>query len=122
MNNYKELKVWQKSIDLVKEVYRLTENYPNNEQFGLTSQIRRAAVSIPSNIAERAGRKSKKEFEHFLSISLGSCFELETQIIINQELNFINSDKCNKADELILEIQKMIRGLQKSLQPNKSYD
>ena len=121
MNNYKELNVWQKAIELVKEVYKLTEHFPNNEQYGLTSQIRRAAVSIPSNIAEGAGRKSNKEFEHFLSISLGSCFELETQVIISQELNFINSDNCNKADELILEIQKMIRGLQKSLQPKKSY-
>jgi len=121
MNNYKELNVWQKAIELVKEVYKLTEHIPNNEQFGLTSQIRRAAVSIPSNIAEGAGRKSNKEFEHFLSISLGSCFELETQIIISQELNFINLEDCKNADELILEIQKMIRGLQKSLQPKKSY-
>ena len=122
MNNFKELNVWQKAIELVKEVYRLTDNFPNNEQFGLTSQIKRAAVSIPSNIAEGAGRKSNKEFEHFLSISLGSCFELETQIIIGQELNFINSDNCNIVVELILEIQKMIRGLQKSLQPKKTYD
>lgn len=122
MNNFKELNVWQKAIELVKEVYRLTDNFPNNEQFGLTSQIRRAAISIPSNIAEEAGRRSNKEFEHFLSISLGSCFELETQIIIGQELNFINSDNCNIVDELILEIQKMIRGLQKSLYPKKSYD
>jgi four helix bundle protein len=122
MNNYKELNVWQKAIELVKEVYKLTDNFPNNEQFGLTSQIRRAAVSIPSNIAEGAGRRSNKEFEHFLSISLGSCFEVETQIIIGQELNFANPDNCDASVKLITEVQKMIRGLQKSLQTQKSYD
>ena len=122
MNNYKELIVWKKAIDLVIEVYKLTDNFPNNEQFGLTSQIRRAAVSVPSNIAEGAGRRSSKEFEHFLSISLGSCFELETQIIISQELKYINSDNCNVFEQLISEVQKMIRGLQKSLQPKKSCD
>ncbi len=122
MNNYKELNVWQKAIELVKEVYKLTNNFPINEQYGLTSQIRRAAVSIPSNIAEGAGRRSNKEFEHFLSISLGSCFELETQIIIGQELNYANSDNCDVTVKLITEVQKMIRGLQKSLQAQKSYD
>ncbi len=78
MNNFKELNVWKKLMELVVIIYQLSDKFPSNEQFGLIGQIRRAAISIPSNIAEGAGRKSAKEFEHFLSISMGSCFEPET--------------------------------------------
>jgi len=116
MNNFKELNVWKKSMELVIEIYQLTDNFPSKEQFGLISQMRRAAISIPSNIAEGAGRMSSKEFEHFLSISLGSCFELETQIIISHDLNFIQNDLSSEIEQKINEIQKMIRGLQKSLE------
>lgn len=89
MNNFKELHVWKKSMNLVKTIYSATKCFPREEQFGLTNQIRRCAVSIPSNIAEGAGRNSPKEFNHFLSIALGSCFELETQIIIGNELDYL---------------------------------
>jgi len=88
MTSHKDLKVWQKGIELVKVIYDITKTFPSNEQFGLTSQIRRCSVSIPSNIAEGCGRNSDKELIHFLYIALGSASELETQIIISQELGF----------------------------------
>ena len=115
MNNFKELNVWQKAFELVKEVYQISKNFPNKEQFGLISQIRRAAVSIPPNIADGAGKMRKKEFAHFLSISLGSSYELETQLIISLELKFTNTDTFKNTEQLITEVQRMIRGLQKSL-------
>jgi four helix bundle protein len=115
MNNYKELKVWQKSIDLSTEVYKLTSSFPKEEIYGLTSQIRRSVISISSNIAEGSGRASNKDFGHFLSISLGSAFELETQIIIAEKLNMIEMELTGKIQNEIIEIQKMIRGLQKSI-------
>jgi four helix bundle protein len=115
MNNFRELKVWKKAMKLVKEIYLSTNYFPNEEQFGLTNQIRRCAVSIPSNIAEGAGRNSSKDFNRFLSISLGSYFELETQIIISKELKFLDLEKFTSIENELIEIQKMIRGLQKSL-------
>ena len=114
MKDFKKLIVWQKSIKLVKEVYTTTNKLPKEEIYGLTSQIRRSAISIPSNIAEGAGRGSK-EFNHFLNIAKGSSFELETQIIISKELDFINSETFNELNSNIIEIQKMLNGLQKSL-------
>ena len=92
MHNFKDLRVWQKSIELITDIYKLLASFPTDEKFGLISQLKRAAVSVPSNIAEGAGRNSNKEFNHFLSISLGSLFELETQLIISKNLNLINSD------------------------------
>jgi four helix bundle protein len=89
MKTYKDLIVWQKSMFLVTEVYRVTKTYPKDELFSLVSQMRRAAVSIPSNITERHGRRSIKVLIHFLSISLGSSLELETQIIISKILNIL---------------------------------
>ena len=115
MNNFKELKVWQKAMKLVKMIYIQTKTFPKEEQYGLTNQIRRCAVSIPSNIAEGAGRKGDKEFNHFLHISLGSCFEFETQLIISKELDYINQNDFNALESEVIEIQKMIRGLQKSI-------
>ncbi|MGB3776310.1 MAG: four helix bundle protein [Leeuwenhoekiella sp.] len=82
MNYFKELKVWQKSVELVSQIYSSTKSFPKNKIYGLTSQIRRSAVSIPSNIAEGCGRKTSKDFKNFLSIALGSAFELETQLLI----------------------------------------
>jgi four helix bundle protein len=87
MNQYKKLIVWQKSIDLVVKVYEKTNNFPDKEKFGLTTQINRCAVSIASNIAEGAGRNSEKEFNNFLGITLGSSCELETQLIIANKLS-----------------------------------
>ncbi len=118
MNRFKELKVWQKSIELVIEVYKLTNKFPKEEKFGLISQINRAAVSIPSNIAEGAGRNSNKEFSRFLSIAMGSCFELDTQFIISEKLNFINSEEIKILQNEISYIQNMIFKLKNSLEKN----
>lgn len=115
MNRFKELKAWQKSINLVVQVYRLTEGFPKKEQFGLISQMNRSCVSIASNIAEGAGRNSNKEFKNFLSIAQGSCFELETQIIIAVKLDYIVDTSEEDIIENLNEVQNMIFGLQKSL-------
>jgi four helix bundle protein len=85
MHNFKELKVWRAGIEVSKSIFSLTRNFPSDERYGLTSQMTRAAVSIPSNIAEGCGRKSNKELHQYLNISLGSAFELETQCIIAKE-------------------------------------
>ena len=118
MQNYKNLKVWDKSIDLVAEVYHVTEFFPAAEQYGLVSQIRRCGVSIPSNIAEGAGRQTEKDFNHFLNISKGSSNELETQLIISKRLGFIKEEDFQSCLKWIEEVQKMIAGLQKSLKAN----
>lgn len=102
-------------MNLVTQIYKTTKSFPKEEQFGLTNQIRRCAISIPFNIAEGAGRDSSKDFNRFLSISLGSSFELETQLIISKELEFFNMENFNSIEKDLIEIQKMIRGLQKSL-------
>lgn len=111
MKDFKNLKVWQKGIKMVAEIYNKTLSFPKEELYGLTSQIRRSAVSIPSNIAEGSGRNSDKEFNRFLDISLGFSFELETQIIIAHELNFLSDDEFSDLIVQIQEQQKMITGL-----------
>jgi len=113
MKAHHKLKVWKRSIDFVVEIYNLTEKFPKNELYGLTNQMRRAAVSIASNLAEGAGRKGKSEFRQFLSIAQGSIAELETQLIISEKLNF-SSDIDNLIAELD-ESSKMVIGLSKSL-------
>lgn len=115
MHNFKDLKVWQKSIDLTSEIYEVLSGFPSDEKFGLISQIKRASVSIPSNIAEGAGRSSGKEFKHFLSISLGSSFEIETQFIITNRLGLLDNDKMETFAKKISEIQKMIYTLERSI-------
>ena len=115
MNYFKELKVWQKAIELVTETYLKTQNFPKEEIYGLTSQIRRCAVSIPSNIAEGCGRKTNKDFSNFLGISLGSSFEFETQLIICKNLNFINEDDFKNIESEIQHIQKRIIKLPNSI-------
>jgi four helix bundle protein len=90
MRNFKKLEIWNKGIHIVKETYKVSSSLPSEEKFGLKSQIKRAAVSIPSNIAEGSGRNSEVEFKRFLEIALGSLFELETQMIIAIELGFLN--------------------------------
>ncbi len=102
------LKIWQKSRILVKEIFLLTRDFPSEEKFGLTSQILRSAYSIPSNIAEGSGRSSDKEFSRFLDIALGSAFELETQLILASDLNYLSEDKMQNIHNLLNEIQKMI--------------
>ena len=114
MLTHKDLKVWQKSIDMVVEIYHLTSNFPKEELYGLTSQIRRASVSIPSNIAEGYGRFSDKELVRFLFISLGSASEVETQLIICNRLNYLLEKDFNNLSQLNNEIIKMLAGLIKS--------
>jgi four helix bundle protein len=112
MHNLKQLKIWGKSVDLATEVYKATAGFPKEERYGLTSQIRRSAVSIPSNIAEGAGRNTPKQFGYFLEIANGSSYELQTQLIISKRLELIN----DKTVELLLkeldELQKMNYKLQ----------
>ena len=93
MRNFKDLEIWQNSIELVKEIYKLTKDLPNAEKFGLISQMNRCSISIPSNIAEGCSKDSQKDFIRFLQISLGSAFELETQLEICIELGFIKREE-----------------------------
>lgn len=115
MHNFKELKVWQNSKNLVIDIYKDTEKFPKTEIFGLTNQIRRASVSVPSNIAEGCGRASDKDFLRFLDIANGSSFELETQLIIANELKFLENQSFESLANKLDEIQKMIYGLRKNL-------
>lgn len=115
MNKYKELKIWQKSVELAVSVYQVTNNFPKEEAYGITSQIRRSAVSIPSNIAEGAGRNSKKDFNNFLGISNGSTCELDTQLIIAHRVGFIDGVVLESVQQRIDEIQKMNWSLRQSL-------
>ncbi len=118
MHNYLELKVWQKSRALVKLIYQSTVNFPQAERYGLNSQIKRSAISISSNIAEGAGRGSNKDFSRFLDMANGSSFELESQIILAIDLQFLTEEIGNIIISDIKEIQKMINGFKASL--NKS--
>ena len=115
MHNYKELKVWQKARDLVKFIYNLTSKFPKEETYGLSLQMRRAVVSVSSNISEGAGHSSNKEFSRFLEISYSSSCELETQLILSYDVNYTNEDELNEGSERVIEIQKMLDGLMKSL-------
>lgn len=113
MKSHKDLEVWQRSMDLVVSVYELTRLWPKEELFGITSQVRRAAVSIPSNLAEGAGRGSKAEFNRFLTISQGSLAEVETQLEIARRIEF--SGDFKQMQQHIDSIRRMLIGLQKSL-------
>lgn len=117
MSNHKDLDAWKLSIDLVTEIYKKTKEFPKEELYGLTSQIRRCAVSIPSNIAEGSARQSDKELIQFLYIALGSCAELETQLIISENLYYITEAK-SISDQLTT-IKKTILGLIKYLKKKK---
>lgn len=109
--NYNDLQVWQESMLLVTAVYKLSSLFPNDERYGLTDQMRRAAVSIPSNIAEGHARNSKLDFARFLRISLGSCTELETQIIIAKNLEYVTEEKIELILNQSLVIRKMLAKL-----------
>jgi len=115
MGNYKDLKVWKNGIDFVEEIYKITAKFPEEEKFGLVSQMRRAAVSIPSNIAEGANYRSRKEFRKFIRIAKGSLSELETQLIISSKLGFILNESYNKIIEQSDQISRMLAGLMNSL-------
>ena len=111
MRNFRNLNIWKEGIEIVKEIYKLSQKLPSEEKFGLRSQITRAAVSIPSNIAEGSSRNSEVEFKRFLEIAIGSLFEVETQLIIIQELNLVSSEELKNIFELIEKEGKMINGL-----------
>ena len=113
--SYRDLEVWKLAIDFVKKVYQVTNNFPASEKFGLINQIRRAAVSIPSNIAEGQGRNSTKEFKQFLAITLGSLAELETQLIIAKEIEYLTQDGLDALLSPLDRIRKMIKGLSKGI-------
>ncbi len=115
MKVFKNLKIWRQGISIVLDVYNASKKFPPEELYGLTSQIRRSAVSIPSNIAEGSGKNSDKDFSRFLDIALGSSFELETQIIIAQKLNFLKDQDFTDLTDKVIEEQKMISGLQKRI-------
>ena len=115
LKNYKELVVWQKSYKLCLEIYRVTKKFPNEERYGLTSQTRRAAVSISSNIAEGYGRKTTAEYVQYLYIAYGSTCELETQLLLCRDLGYIVSKESEILQDHIGEIERMLKALINSL-------
>lgn len=114
-NNFRDLKVWKVAMDLTVLIYDLTAKLPNSEKFGLVSQMRRASVSISSNIAEGAGRGSSPQFCQFLGFSQGSAFELETQLLLVERMNLLSSEDIKEAIDLLHYIQKMVFKLKQSL-------
>lgn len=110
-DSYKDLIVWQKSIRLVKLVYKATASFPSEEKYGLSAQMRRCAVSIPSNIAEGRRRGSRKDYCKFLRIANGSSAELETQIIIGKELDYLQDESYNEITDLLVEVMKMLHSM-----------
>lgn len=111
MRNFKQLDIWKNGIEVVKHIYVLSKHLPVDEKFGLKSQLTRASISIPSNIAEGCSRNSELEFKHFLEIAMGSLFEVETQLIISQELEFIKPDDLKDTFELLNKEARMINSL-----------
>ncbi|MBN1621855.1 MAG: four helix bundle protein [Endomicrobiales bacterium] len=111
INSFKQLKVWQQGIELVKDIYKISKAFPKEELFGLTSQIKRASISVPSNIAEGFKRNNRNEFAQFLRIALGSLGEVETQIIIAKELNFITKEESEEILKKIDILHKMLIAL-----------
>lgn len=108
MHNFRELKIWQRSMDLAKEVYKVVSMFPTEEKFGLVSQLSRCAVSIPSNISEGAGRATKKQFQHFLEYSMGSCNELQTQLELSRRFGYLNEADASRVTDEINQVYRMI--------------
>jgi four helix bundle protein len=117
-HNFKNLKVWQKSVDLAVKVYQMTGIFPSEEKFGMTSQMRRSSVSIPSNVAEGSERNSSKAFTNCLDISLGESFELETQTIIANRVGLLDQKQFDDLNQELDEIQKMIIGFKATVESN----
>ena len=113
--SFKDLLVWQKSVELAKEMYSLTKDLPSQEMFGLTSQMRRAAVSIPSNIAEGHSRHSTPDYISFISIAIGSLAEVDTQVILAQDIEYVTAQDCAIVDDSIQRLQQMLHKLRSSL-------
>ncbi len=115
VKNYEELKVWQKAMDAVTEVYRLTKGLPKEEIYGLVNQMRRAVVSVPSNIAEGNSRSTSKEYVHFLSVSRASAAEVKTQLLICERLEYLSREEITVALELLDEVMKMLYAIMQKL-------
>lgn len=115
MTNFRKLLVWQKAMELVTEIYQVTEKFPDKEKFGLISQMRRSSVSIASNISEGCERGTNKDFANFIVLARSSAAELETQTLISTNLSFLRKDKSEKLLEKIIEIKKMIFSLRKKI-------
>lgn len=115
MHNFKKLSIWTKSMDFVTDIYRTTNTFPATERFGLVSQLQRAVVSVPANIAEGSAKSSDKDFARFLEIALGSTFEVETELVVSFNLNYINAEQLNQLVDKISELQKMIIGFKEKL-------
>ena len=116
MHKLEDLKIWNKAMEIAKKTYLLSAGFPSEEKFGLTSQIRRSAVSVPSNIAEGAGRSTKGEFKNFLSIASGSSYELFTQLVLSHRLQLVAKEKVEPIIQDLIEVQKMNYALIKSLE------
>jgi four helix bundle protein len=114
--SYRDLEVWQIAMALAKQIYEITAAFPINERFGLVNQMRRAAVSVPSNIAEGHARSSTADFQRFIKIAMGSVAELETQTLLSQDLGFLSIDQQQQLMQLLDQIGKMLRGLHRSLE------
>lgn len=120
MRPHERLEVWERAVDFVVRIYKMTESFPRDEKFGLTSQIRRAAVSVPANIAEGAARQSSKEFCYFLSNAQGSVSELATEILIARRLGYVNEESYRMDDDELTSIGRMILGLTRSVKRRSS--
>jgi four helix bundle protein len=120
MKSYKELEVWKQSVDLTTELYKLTSRFPDTERYGLTSQIRRAAVSVAANVAEGWGRGSTREYIQFLTVARGSLMELETHLIIACNLHFLNADELATVSKPVQDIEKMLNRLITLLRTQKA--
>lgn len=120
MHNYKNLHIWQEGITLARRIYEVTSSFPTNEKFGIVSQMTRAAVSIPSNIAEGAGRNSSKDFANFLSIAIGSTFELHSQIVICEQIGYINKETSQQLEKLTYSLQQQIYSYKQRIEGSAS--
>jgi four helix bundle protein len=116
LKNYKDLKVWQRSYQLCLQIYKITKGFPDEEKYGLTSQLRRAAVSVPSNVSEGYGRKTTPEYIQFLYIAYGSICEIETQILLSGDLGYIEPGRLEVLNEGVKEVERMLKRLIKSLE------
>jgi len=118
INSFKDLIAWQKGMDVVEEVYKISASFPRHEQFGLTAQVRRAAVSIPSNVAEGFARPGKADYIRFLDISRGSANEVETQLMVAERLKFASTERTGRVVQLVNEVQRVLKGLVDSIERN----
>ena len=117
MHNFKNLQIWKDAMDLAQEIYEIAERLPKSETYGLISQMTRAAVSVPSNIAEGSGR-TEKDFAHFLAIALGSLYELNTQIMLSERIGYIDNNQSNKLQDKANTLQMMISGFKHRIECN----